>query len=316
MNLTIIIEPIFIMSIILGIGSFLSKFVSFQEEARSILMAIIVNIAMPCFVLSSILNVPIHDAIFRQVGLIFLISLCCNLFGLSIGWLVCRFIRQSRDHIREVAVLSGLGNTGLIGIPLCGALYGAKGALFAAVFDAGVNISVWTVGILTLQRQRFVFSIQRLKTMVNMPMIAILVGLSLRFFHFHPPTILMHLLERLANVASPLAMIFIGLMIPKLWVNRKEVNWIDLVTPICTKLIIFPLGITLILIALHHLFVFDLLMVKVILIQCTMPIAMITSILFARANANDGLAAIATVLSTLLSMVTIPIMVTFIESVI
>ncbi|MFK9094303.1 AEC family transporter [Bacillus salipaludis] len=71
-----------------------------------------------------------------------------------IGWaFALNFYRHSTKK-REIALLSGLRNTGFIGIPLCAALIGPEGALFAAIFDAGVDITIWTVGVLIIQQNR------------------------------------------------------------------------------------------------------------------------------------------------------------------
>ena len=53
---------------------------------------------------------------------------------------------------RKMAILAGIGNTGFIGIPLCAQIFGPTGGLLAAIFDAGLDVVVFTLVIMFLQQ--------------------------------------------------------------------------------------------------------------------------------------------------------------------
>ncbi|WP_342352021.1 AEC family transporter [Neobacillus soli] len=137
---------------------------------------------------------------------------------------------------KEIALLSGLGNTGFIGIPLCTLLLGPEGAFYAAIFDAGVDITLWTIGIFILQETRLSRT-KALKTMINIPNLAIVLGLTITYFQLTPPPIVVDLTDRIAALASPMAMFYIGILLMSLKSkkgNYGKITWI----PISVKLII------------------------------------------------------------------------------
>src|SRR5699024_6548504 len=106
-------------------------------------------------------------------------------------------------------------------IPLCAVLLGPEGALYAAIFDAGVDFTIWTIGVLMLQKSKKI-NLQTFKAMINVPMIAIVIGLSFAYVGVRPPTIFIELTDHLAALAVPLAMFYIGAIIMTL--QRSKVN--------------------------------------------------------------------------------------------
>ncbi|RXT04173.1 AEC family transporter [Ammoniphilus sp. CFH 90114] len=304
MEFSSVFQSILVMGAMIGVGCLLSRHITWNEDTRTFLIQIIVNIAMPCIILASIFQFPIDQDVFKQIAIIFLISVVINVLGIGLGWILARMMNASPQKAKEMAILSGLGNTGFIGLPLCAALFGPKGALLAAVFDAGLDFTIWTVGVIMLQKhQRFSFS--SLKSMVNIPMIAIVVGLFIAYLNVQPPQIFITLTENLAHLASPLAMIYIGLLVPSLWKKKKQIHLPQLGLPIVCKLLLFPVLTVLFL----HLFTLEMDVIQVVLVQSTMPTITVASILFAKYAADEEMGAAATVFSTLISLSTIPVMV-------
>ena len=157
---------------------------------------------MPCIILSSIFKVTIDQTMLRNIGIVFLLSIMINIIGIAIGWFLASPFAKNRKLRQEIALLSGLGNTGFIGIPLCAAILGPKGALYAAIFDAGVDIVIWTIGVMVLKNS-YSFSLDTFKSIINIPVIAIVMGLVFAFASYRPPEILVELTNQLAALASP-----------------------------------------------------------------------------------------------------------------
>lgn len=259
---------------------------------------------MPCIILSSIFHVEMDNKMFKMIALVFGLSIMINLVGIGIGLLFAWLFHRNSNKIREIAILSGLGNTGFIGIPLCAALLGPKGALFAAIFDAGVDVTIWTVGVILLQKNRR-FALQTLKSMVNIPTGAILVGLFAAYFQLKPPGIVIDLTDRLAVLAAPLAMFYIGMMIMTLQRGHVRRFASHIWVPIAVKLIILPVAS----IFMIHFFSLNKVVVQTVLIQSMMPTITLASILFAKYSADEQMGALTTIFSTLLGLITIPLMV-------
>ncbi|MFJ7936701.1 AEC family transporter [Sporosarcina sp. NPDC096371] len=304
MEISVVVQSIVIISFMIIIGAFLSKSFTFNEDTRSVFISLIVNVAMPCIILSSIFNVEMNDNTFTMIILVFCLSILINLAGIGLGWLLSVIFYRKSTKKRELALLSGLGNTGFIGIPLCAVLLGPEGALYAAIFDAGVDFTIWTVGVLMLQKKRS-FGIQTFKSMINIPIIAIVVGLTVSYFHYSPPSIMISLVDQLAALAAPLAMFYIGILVMTLKGSKVKESGTKVWLPITVKLLLLP-GVVAILITFLHL---DLAIVQTVLIQSMMPTLTLASILFAKYSADEDIGAITTVLSTVLALLTIPLMI-------
>ncbi|MGG1663808.1 AEC family transporter [Brevibacillus sp. NRS-1366] len=301
MELQTLQQSILIMAVIIGIGSLIGYRQPLTADSRQLVITIIINVAMPCIILDGIFQTPMDSQILNQIFAIFLISLLLNCLGIFLGWLGARTLPLPAKKRREMAILSGLGNTGFIGLPLCAALFGPKGALLAAIFDAGVDVVLWTVGVMMLQ-EKGSFSLKGLKTLVNIPMVAIVLGLGSALIGFAPPEPVKNLFVTLSKLASPLAMMYIGMLLPLFLRNKPQVSLPLLGMPIAFKLFLFPLMTAFLL----STFSLDKDIVSVILIQVAMPTLTLASILFARYSGDEEMGAMTTVFSTLLALLSIP----------
>jgi malate permease and related proteins len=306
MSFSTVFSSILVMGSMICIGSLLTRYVPFNEDTRKLLILIIVNVAMPCIILSSIFHFPLTETVLKQILQMFVLSIGMNLIGIAVGWGAARCYQAPPQKAVEMAILSGLGNTGFIGLPLCAALFGPKGALLAAVCDAGLDFTLWTAVVVMLQRNQK-FSFRSLTALFNIPMMAVFVGLTLAFIGLKPPRIIVDITSVLAALAAPLAMIYIGMLVPTLWKKRISIPLPHLGIPIVCKLLLFPMIIAM---GLHYISV-DNEITQVVLVQSTMPTMTVASILFAKYAADEEMGAAATVFSTLLSLSTIPIMVYF-----
>lgn len=304
MDFSTVFSSVMVMGSTIVVGILLSRAVNFGDDARQLLMTIIINVAMPCIILHSIFQFPMNDGVFKLVLITFIFSVVINLLGLIIGWLSAKLSGVSPQRAKEMAVLSGFGNTAVIGVPLCATLFGPKGALLAAVFDAGLDFTIWTAGVMLLQKNTAP-SLRSLKAMINIPMAAVVVGLTMGYLQIQPPPLILTVTGNLAGLTSPLAMIYIGLLVPSLWAKLTAIPKLHLGVPIFVKLLVLPVVATLILSLLTP----DKAIAQVVLVQASMPTITIASILFTKYQGDVELGAAGTVFATIISLITIPIMV-------
>lgn len=304
MEFSVVFESIILIGLMILIGVALANFTPINDHTKKLYTMIIVNVAMPCIILSSIFKVEIDQEILKNIVIVFIFSLLINILGIAVGWFGASFSKKYKPYRREIALLSGLGNTGFIGIPLCATILGPEGALYAAIFDAGVDLVIWTVGVMILQKSTS-FSFSTLKTMVNIPTIAIVLGLCFAFVNFRPPELFVNLSNHLAALASPLAMFYIGLLIRSI----KKEQFIESRNKVSFPTIIKLVGLPLIVFVLLQVIDMDLTISQTILIQAMMPVLTLASILFTKYGANDKYGAITTVTSTIISLISIPVLI-------
>ncbi|MBI0580525.1 AEC family transporter [Neobacillus cucumis] len=303
MEFSVVFQSILNITLLILIGVLLSKTFSFNDETRKMFINLIVNIAMPCMILSSIFKVDLNAGIFKSMLIVFCLSIFINLLGIALGWILSITFQGDSTKKREIALMSGLGNTGFIGIPLCATLIGPEAALYAAIFDAGVDFTIWTVGVIMLQKNRK-FALQTLKSMINMPTAAIVVGLVVAYFNVKPPAFFVHLSEQLAGLATPLAMFYIGMLIMTLQRGKVREKGHHLWIPLMVKLILLPFSVAVFI----HFFELNPKIIQTLLIQSMMPTLTLASILFAKYSADEEMGALTTIISTIISLSTIPLM--------
>lgn len=306
MAITSIFSSIGMMAVIIIFGVLIGRKLTVGDDAKRLIMMIIINISVPAIIINGVINAEISDSVLSNMFLIFVIAIFFNLFGIGIGLLLAKLFKFETIQARKIAILSGLGNTGFIGIPLCAQIFGPTGGLLAALYDAGLDIVIFTVVIMMLQEQSS-FSMKQVKALINLPIIAIIVAIFIAAVGFEPAPIIKDLTSRLAALASPLAMIYVGLLIPTFIRKKVKISFRYLSVPLCLKLIVLPI------IAMVLLFPISLAteVKQVVFIQVSMPTFMLATVLFAKYANDEETAVFTTIYSTLLSLLTIPLMAYF-----
>lgn len=293
-----------VMGAMMLIGVLLRRAYGLTIESQRLVVALIVNIGLPSIVLSSVFNFQLDSEMMKQILTIFVISVVLNTLGiLFIHYLAKKQFKAKNKEASELAITATLGNTAFIGLPLCYVLLGAQGALLAAIFDAGLDFVIWTLCVFLLQREKG-FRLRNLAAMINIPLLAIVIALTLGALQFEAHEVLKQLTKSLAAIASPMGMIYIGLLIPDLWKVIHKIDLKRVTTGIIFKIILFPLSAFLLIFLLP----IDSMVMKVVLVQATMPTFTLASVLFQRYKADVNFGIAMTLLSTMSSLITIPCM--------
>lgn len=308
MEITAVIHSISLIAILIVLGSFIARTYPFNQDTRQMFITLITNIAMPAIILSSIFSVEINNETFKILIIIFILSIIINLAGLLLGYLSTLIFKHHSNKKTEIAILSAFGNTGFIGIPLCAVLFGPEGALYAAIFDAGVDFTIWTVGVYLLQDEKK-FSLKLLKGIINIPLVAIITGLIIAAVGIKVPTIMIDLTDILAAFAVPLAMFFIGAIVSNFQRGEVRMSNFEVITPIFIKLILLPF-IVIFFVKNSNL---SALMSDIVIIQSMMPALTLSSVLFAKYSKDDKMGAFITILSTFASLLVIPLILSVIR---
>ncbi len=147
----------------------------------------------------------------RTAGWVFLLDVAAFLISIALAQLLFarRFVG---DDAKRGALRFGLiyTNAGFIAIPLAQALLGDDGVFYAVAYLAVFNIFVWTHGINQFGPDDTPLT-RRIGTMLGNPnIIAIVVGLGLFVTSVRLPSPLFDVLGYLSGMNTPLSMIVIG----------------------------------------------------------------------------------------------------------
>lgn len=304
MEITTVLSSVGIMAIIIVIGTVIGKVYLVTDESKKLLVLIIINIALPSIILNGVFSIEMNDLILSKILSIFFMSIIFNAIGIGLGWISAVIFGFRKMNARKIAVLAGLGNTGFIGIPVCASLFGPMGGLLAAIFDAGLDVIVFTLVVVLLNKDGR-FALSGLKAMINIPIIAIIVGLTVAIIGYEPPSLVKNVAATLASLAAPLAMLYIGLLIATFFKKKKVFSVRFISISLLMKLLVFP---SIMIVVLQVIPVTEDLKL-VTLVQLSMPTFMLATILFARYDQDEEKAVMTTVYSTIFSLITIPLIV-------
>ncbi|PPA71138.1 auxin efflux carrier [Jeotgalibacillus proteolyticus] len=301
MDIQVVISTICVMGIMIAIGSFFALRVDVTREVKYVLILLIINVAVPAVILNGIFSVEMTGDTLALAGTVFGISLAYHIGALLFVGAFARIFRFKSIFALKMTILGALGNTGFIGIPLIATIFGPMGGFLAAIFDAGLSVVVYTLVVYLLQAEGK-FRFRQLKALINVPVVAIIVGILSAITGFQPPHMIVQLTSMLAALAAPMAMLYVGMLLPPLLKKKDKVFFPELWFPLSFRLLIIPLAMMVIL----SLLSFDGWISQMIVLQTAMPTAMVVAVLFSRYTSEEDTAVVAIFGSTLLCLATIP----------
>lgn len=299
---------LFIILILAVIGFIAAKAHIIRPEGIDTLGKILLNIAVPGMVIGSVGAINAQEAA-EQVPLTFLLAAVQYFLLLGVSFL-CNLIFRTPKKDRMLYLFMGTApNNGFVGLPLIAAVYGEQTIILSSIFILVFNLFVTSLGFWILSRggdkemqDAYRFSFKRL---INAPLIASIVALALFFAGIHLPPVIQGTLEIAGSLCVPLAMMLIGVFVAGSNVRAVLGEWrlypINLI-----RQLLAPLGL---LFLLWYVNVSPL-VIEVFVMMFAMPTGTMVPTFAAMYDQDVDLAARGTVLSTLCSFVTIPVLMT------
>ena len=292
----LMLRQIAIMALLVLVGIYLSRRGFLSEQGTRDLGAILIRVIIPVVIVKSFIT-PFSAQRLQQLGLSFLLALLSYVLAMAISWLVF----GKRRRIENFA--ASFCNAGFIGIPLAQAVIGEDGVFFIASSIALLNLFQWTYGVYIMTDNRDAISA---KTIAKNPVvIAIVLGLLLFLTRLNVPSVVVSTLGYIAGMNTPVAMILLGTYMARLPIRQILLEKRAYLC-VLLRLAVIPL-VTLL--------VFRLLPVGEREVLLTVFLAAATPVganicVFAQQNNCDYELSVVTVcLSTLLSAVTVPLLV-------
>lgn len=294
--------PVFIL---LALGFGLRKKKILTEEADSTLMRLVIVVFYPALFLDFIIGNPALKEVPNLITAP-LVGFFTTVFGFLCAYGLARLMGLTRGKgLRTFSFCNGINNFGYIPIPLIIALFDDRRTLgVLLVHNVGVEVAIWTVGIILLSGR---FHLGALKRLMNPPIMAMLLALSINAVGLDGsiPEWVMRLVGMLGACSIPVGILLAGAGIADLLGKSRLFK--DLKIPlgsIALRLCLLPAAFIALAVFMPGLS-FELR--QVILVQAAMP-AGIFPIILARHYGGDPSVAVKVVVSTTLaSVVTMPI---------
>ncbi len=285
-------------------GFLLCKAKKVQPDHMSTISVILLYICGPCMFLNALTRLEPTPGLTGRMAQFLVFSLGGELLMMLLLLLILGKRRQEFRY-RMLSIASVMGNVGFFGLPIVNALFPGEpeAAVYSCVFCASLNILGWTVGVFTLTGDRKYISLRA--AFVNPTVISIAIGILLYLLGAKKwlPSLLQNGFSTVGAMSTPLCMFVLGIRLATM--KPKALFTSPLTYIICFgKLILFPLFCYL----LTLLFPLEPIFRNSMLVLAATPCASILLNLAEIHRNGQELAANCALLSTLLSILTIPLL--------
>jgi len=310
MESEIVISQIIILAIVVVIGVLAARFRVITTESKDMLSKLIFNISLPLMLFTNFLKLEATPRLLANSFVVLSVVGFIILLLLLAGWLTTRIFRMPGREAAVFKAHSMFGNTIFLGFPLINALYGAEGLLYATMYQLVSNIFMWTVGVVVLSHGNGRSMRQSIMKVFNPNTIATFAGLVFFIFSIRVPSLIVKPLSELGAANTWLSMLYIGAMLAFSGVGdllRKKSLYIISFN----RLVLLPA----ILIFLFYVITIstglaaDKMVTAVIILEASMPCMASVVIMAKEFGADDRLAVGNVFVSTILSILTLPLLV-------
>lgn len=266
------------------------------EDAKP-LNAVLLNVGLPALVFFSVHSARVEASLALVPALAWVVALA----GLAVAVLLVRVLRLGPAASGAFVLAAVFGNTGYIGYPVAHALLGESGlvrAIFSDIF--GNTLAMIALGTLVAARlSKHEADVHPLKEIVTFPPFVAL-ALALLTRGVQVPVAFMDWLGALGKIVVPLIMISVGLSLrpTKLKDHAGVVG-----AAAAVKLVLLPLvGLAASRVVLH-----DEASARVVVLEASVPTMMMAVIIGHRFDLDTDLIASAVLVTTVASVVAIPL---------
>ena len=288
------------------VGYILDKRQWFSAETKSMIPRLVTLITLPPYLFANMLNTFSKEEL---TGLLYglLIPVMSIVISFALGLATARLlkVRQGRRGLFSTGFATS--NTIFIGLPVNVALFGQEAIPYVLLYFFSNTIFFWTIGnyMLSLDGERNqepIWSVGTLKRIMPPPFLGFLLGVLLVMVEFRPPTFFMDAAGYIGSLTMPLAIIFTGITLASIKLRDLHLDR-DVTCLMFGRFVLAPLSIILLL----PIIPIPALMAKVFIIQASLPVVSSAVLLAGYYRADVQYASVVVSLSTLLTLVTIPV---------
>ena len=263
------------------------------------LSSIVVDITCPLLVLSSVMGdeMPDRSLILPLVGVGFLTYIILLVFGF---W-VPRFISKNHDDQGMIGFSLMFANVGFIGYPIVASIFGPKAVFYAALLNVPNTFFIFTAGVMLVKGEYCIRQFNP-KVLLSPALIGAFIAALLVAFGVHTPEMIARPITMVGNITVPAALMIIGSSMARLPL-REIIGSGKVYATSFLRLVIVPLSVY---------FLFRLCGVNTLInnintVVIAMPVASFGTMFCMKYGRNPSLMTEATFITTLFSIVTIPL---------
>jgi predicted permease len=311
MEVNLIIQQIFILFVLALIGVIATKLNIIEKNIKTGLTKIIFNVTLPFLIITNVSSLEITKEILINWIILIILAFFSIVFFLVLGKITDRALKLPPKQSTIHKLHTAFGNAVFLGFPILDALFpGGEGILYGIIYFLTQNTTMWTLGIymFTKEQNNGDKKIDALKKLLNPNTIAFFIGLAMLFLNIHIPNFMFASLHGLGETTMYLAMLYIGAILADFHFKEMVKNKTTFILSL-NKLIIGPI---LFLFIIKGLLIFtpleaNITGLTVLVLESAMPCQTLMVILARKYNKDDFYATQNLSVSTILSIITLPL---------
>lgn len=294
----VLLQQMGILFVYMMIGYVACKKEYFDQEFGKKLSWLVVNVANPMLAISAVVNNEEQIAK-KDFYVTVLLAICFYAFFLILAQILPRLIGVQKSDIGVYKMMTTFNNIGFMGFPVIAAAYGNGALIYAVPFSIMFNILCYTWGIQTLcgggEKGNW-------KRIINIGTISGIISIVLFFMQIPVPKMICSLSAGLSNLTGPHSMLVIGISIAAMELKDLFTD-VKLLKFALIKLLAVPVAAMLLVCQVID----NRLICEVFLVMMATPAASMCAMLSQQYGGDYELAAKGVALTTILSVVTMPI---------
>ena len=302
MDIMVVFQTMLKLFLLLILGFVLFKCHIFDEYTNKKISALIVNVASPMLIISSIAGVEGSNKsiVFLMIGA----GILMYIGFIILGKIINRIFPFPKKDWPVYECMVVFANTGFMGYPVLLDVFGQEAVFYASLIHMAFNFFVYTYAIMCLTKSDDSEFKLNFKQLLTPGIILIFVGIFIYLFDIQLPSVLMDTINSVGSLTAPLSMMMIGSSLAVYPIKDSFTDWRSYVFAF-VRLIIVPF-VTMIVCRLLHINPYY---ANITIITNAMPVGSMVLMLATQYNANVKIVTRNIVVSTLLSVITIPIVV-------
>ena len=302
MDIMVVFQTMLKLFLLLILGFVLFKCHIFDEYTNKKISALIVNVASPMLIISSIAGVEGSNKsiVFLMIGA----GILMYIGFIILGKIINRIFPFPKKDWPVYECMVVFANTGFMGYPVLLDVFGQEAVFYASLIHMAFNFFVYTYAIMCLTKGDDNEFKLNFKQLLTPGIVLIFIGILIYLFDIQLPSVLMDTINSVGSLTAPLSMMMIGSSLAVYPIKDSFTDWRSYVFAF-VRLMIVPF-VTMIMCRLLHI---DAYYANITIITNAMPVGSMVLMLATQYNANVKIVTRNIVVSTLLSVITIPIVV-------
>lgn len=294
-----VFSQMIILFIVLIIGYVANKAGFLDSVSNKKISALIMNIAIPCKVLSSLNQAECTG---KDLVTMTVVTALTFLLLILFAKVVPVLLATKGEKAPVLEFMTVFSNNGFMGYPVIEAVFGAGALIYAGVYSIFTVVLFFSYGVYLFQKSKVGSNGIVWRKMISPSSVGGTLALILAFFEFRFPEVPYEVLSMIGDVTTPLSMLIIGSSLAAIPLKEVFKGWRVYAFSVI-RLMVVPALVYLV----FFKFISNPMILGVIVLTAAMPSAS-TAVMFAEQyDSNAPYAAQHVFITTLFAVLTIPL---------